>query len=131
MKPSADEILAFFSAYPPAVQDIAPRLRAIIRSAIPDAREMLDRSNRIVGYGFGPGYADLICTIIPSKKGVKLGVVRGPQIPDPAGLLEGPGKKHRYVAFSDASDLDRPGLQSLLRAAVAVLRDGKTNTVRS
>lgn len=114
-----DEVAAFFAGYPPEVQAVALALRRTVRSALPRAEEMLDRSGRVVGYGFGPGYADLICTIIPSKTGVKLGIAHGAELDDPQGLLEGPGKRHRYVALAAVADLRRPGLAPLLAAALA------------
>jgi hypothetical protein len=132
MADRTNEVTDFLASYPPQVRDVALKLRETILAKIPDAREMLDRPARIVGYGFGTGYRDVICTIIPSKTGVKLGIARGPDLPDPKGLLEGEGKRHRYVSFSGPSDLKRPGLKPLLNAAVAAwkvdarLRDGKS-----
>ena len=52
---------------------------------IPDAKEVLDRSARVVGYGFGTGYKDTVCAIILSQKGVKLGLGEGASLPDPNG----------------------------------------------
>jgi hypothetical protein len=123
MKPFHDEVLQFLSEYPAAVADLGRQLREIVRSAIPGAAEELDRPGRVIGYGFGPGYGGLVCTIIPSKKGVKLGVVYGARLPDPHGLLEGPGKQHRYVAFAKPADLEKAGLKDLLRAAVTAWKE--------
>ncbi|MBI3494240.1 MAG: hypothetical protein HY047_21035 [Acidobacteria bacterium] len=50
---------------------------------------------------------------------MKLGVVRGAELPDPKHLLEGSGKVHRYVALKTRADLKRPGLKPLLKAALA------------
>src|SRR5262245_1373266 len=91
----------------------------MIRSTLPDTPEIVDRKDRVIGYGFGSGYNDMICTIILSKTGVKLGIVRGAELPDPRGLLEGTGKVHRYVAFARAADVRKPGVKPLLKAAVA------------
>lgn len=123
MKESERDVLEFLSEYPAAVCDVARGLRAIVRAAIPGAREELDRPGRVIGYGFGPGYSGLVCTIIPSKKGVKLGVVHGARLPDPQGLLEGSGKQHRYVAFSKPADLEKAGLKELLRTAVTAWQE--------
>lgn len=123
MKQSDDDVLQFLSEYPPAVGDLSRRLRDIVRAAMPGASEKLDRPGRVVGYGFGPGYSGLVCTIIPSKKGVKLGVVYGARLPDPQGLLEGSGKQHRYVALTEPADLERAGLKDLLRAAVMAWKE--------
>ena len=123
MKESDKDVLEFLGEYPAAVSDLARGLRAIVRAAMPAAREELDRPGRVIGYGFGPGYSGLVCTIIPSKKGVKLGVVNGARLPDPHRLLEGPGKQHRYVAFAKPEDLEKPGLKELLRTAVSAWQE--------
>jgi hypothetical protein len=117
MKGKHDPVTAFFDEYPGVVPDLARRLREVIRSALPDAREDLDRAGRVIGYSYGPGYAGLVCTIILSKTAVKLGVVGSAQMADPANLLEGAGKRHRYVAFAQASDFERPGIRDVLLAA--------------
>jgi len=117
-----NEIQEFFATYPPNVQDLALALRKLVSSTIPDAVETLDRSARIVGYGFGNTYANTICVIIPSQKGVKLGIARGADLPDPKGLLEGAGKVHRHIAFAEKADLRKSGIKPLLRTAVAAWR---------
>jgi hypothetical protein len=109
----------FLKEYPPAVQDTAQKLRKIIAETIPSLREELDATDRVIGYGLGPGYAGLICTIILSQKGVKLGIVRGAELPDPRHLLEGSGKVHRYVALEKDFDKKSKELPGLLRAAVS------------
>jgi hypothetical protein len=131
MADAVNEVTEFLGSYPPAVRDVALALRDQVRGAIPGTREILDRPARIVGYGFGTGYRDLICTIIPSKTGVKLGVVGGATLPDADGLLEGEGKRHRYVAFRTPADVKKPGLTPLLEAAVAAWKaDAPRRTTR-
>jgi hypothetical protein len=122
MAKSPDTVAAFFARYPPNVSGLAASLRVLVRRTIPDALETLDESGRVVGYAVGPGYAGLVCTIIPSKTGVKLGVVRGAALPDPHGLLEGKGRKHRYVQIDESADLRRPGMEDLIKAAVNAAR---------
>ncbi len=110
-----DEVKDFLAEYSPAVEEIALSLRNLILSVIPEAQETADRSGRVIGYGRGSGYKGLICTIILSKTGVKLGMVGGADLPDPKGLLEGAGKKHRYVQLQTVTDLKKPGLKQLLK----------------
>jgi hypothetical protein len=117
MREGTDAIVRFLATYPASVSELATALRGVIRAAIPEASETLDEPDRVVGYSVGAGYAGLVCTIIPSKTGVKLGVVRAADVPDPHRLLEGPGKRHRYVPFKDPADLDRAGIPDLIRAA--------------
>jgi len=115
-------------AYPSEVQDLALQARRLVLESIPKAEETVDSSAGVIGYGFGSGYSGTICTLILSKSGVKLGIVRGAEILDPHRLLEGSGKVHRYVQLRKSADLERPGLKPLLKAALAAwkerVRDG-------
>src|SRR3954468_9092577 len=119
---AADPVVTFFGRYPGKVSEMAASLRDVIRNAVPDASETLDQSGRIVGYAVGPGYAGLVCTIIPSKTGVKLGIVRGATLADPHGLLAGSGRTHRYVQLDELVDLRRVGIAKLIRAAARAAR---------
>ncbi len=114
-----DPVAAFFARYPDTVRTLALSVRDLVRATIPDAAETLDESGRVVGYAVGSGYSGLVCTIIPSKTGVKLGIVGSAQLPDPKGLLEGAGKRHRYVQFTEPAALERTGIKPLLHAAHA------------
>lgn len=109
----------FFRDYPAPVAETAQALRSAILAALPGAVETVDRPDRVVGYGFGPGYAGLICTIIPSRTGVKLGISNSATLPDPAGLLEGSGKRHKYVAITDPAGAKRAALKTLIKSAHA------------
>ncbi len=119
MATKIDAAQEFLATYPVAVKDIALSLRSLITKAIPEAEETVDRSGRVIGYNVGAGYAGLVCTIIPSKSGVKLGLVGGADLADPHHLMEGKGKRHRYVQFNAKSDLERPGVSDLIVSAKA------------
>lgn len=117
MPNASDPVADFFARYPSGVTELAIAARKLIRSAIPEATETLDESGRVVGYAVGPGYSGLVCTIIPSRTGVKIGIVRGADLPDPHALMEGQGRKHRYVQINQRSDLRRAGITALIRNA--------------
>lgn len=120
-----DDVAAYFSEYRDHVREIATGLRTLIQKTLPGTNEMLDRPGHVVGYGFGTGYKELICTIILSKTGVKLGIVNSATLPDPKGLLEGAGKRHKYVAFSTPADLHRPGITALLATSADAYQSSK------
>lgn len=84
---------------------------------IPDVTEEVDVAAKMVAYSLGPGYTGMICTIIPSKKGVKLGFYRGSELQDPARLLTGTGKVHRYVEL-DSEKVAGTELRKLVKAAI-------------
>src|SRR5437016_2127696 len=119
MTATNQELEKLLKTYPAGVSDMALQTRQFVITALPGIQETVDTSARVIGYGFGAGYKDMICTIILSKAGVKLGIVGSAALPDPTRLLEGTGKRHRYVPIAEASDLKKPGLKSLLNAAVA------------
>src|SRR5262245_6150042 len=118
MRPQTN-IDTFIAAYPPEVRVLIGATRKVLAEAFPGAAETLDESARLLGYSYGPGYKGVVCTLILSRTGVKIGVVRGSELPDPKGLLEGSGKVHRHVALKSPTDLKRPGLKPLLKAALA------------
>ena len=126
--PSTEGIDAFLATYPKPVQDIAGAARDLVRDVLPNVEESLDRSAKLLGYGYGPGYKGLVCTLIMSQKGVKLGIYRGSELDDPKGLMTGAGKVHRHVPLQNPSDVRRAGLKQLLKHA---LRASKTrNTTK-
>jgi hypothetical protein len=114
-----DELLA---SYPEPVREIAAAARALLKSSLPGIEETADVSAKLIGYGYGPGYKDGVCTLILSKKEVKLGIVFGASLPDPKRLMTGTGKVHRHVPLRSPADLERPGLKALLQAALEAQR---------
>jgi len=106
-------------AYPPGVLALAEAARKAVRKWLPGVAEEADSSAPVIGYGYGAGYRGMVCTLLLSKTGVELGAVRGGDIGDPLGLLEGKGKIHRYIQLSSPSDLRKPGVRELVKATHA------------
>lgn len=109
--------------YPADVQALAVRARELILHTLREVEESLDGSAGVIGYGYGPGYKGLVCTLILSKTGVKLGLAHGARLPDPDRLLEGSGKTHRYVPLRAPSDIRKPGVTRLLKAALSLWQE--------
>ena len=119
MATKAETIL---TKYDEKVSTLGLQLRHFLLSELKDSIEMPDAPANIIGYGYGTGYKDLVCTIIPSKKGIKLGFNRGSELPDPKKLLTGSGKVHKYVEIRSQADIHNPALKQLLEEALAALR---------
>jgi hypothetical protein len=49
---------------------------------------------------------------------MKLGFYKGSQLPDPAGILKGTGKVHKYVEIKSVGDIALPALRKLLEEAL-------------
>jgi len=110
------QIEHFLSSYDAGVADTALTLRHLIKKTVKGVAEQLDVSARMIAYSLGPGYKGMICTVILSKKGVKLGFYRGIELHDPGHLLSGTGKVHRYVEVKPGERVS-DDLKKLLRAA--------------
>ena len=120
--PEWDQLL---EAYPAGVREIALKARQLICAKVPNVVETVDAKARVIGYGFEPGYNGLICTLILSKTGVKLGLVGGASLPDPKRLLEGSGKVHRYIPLATPGDVSKPGVKALLASGITVWKKEK------
>jgi len=107
----------------PEMRPIAHRLREIIVEVDPKAVEVVRLGDGAATYGVGPkkmseGYT----YIMPYKKWVNLGFYMGAALPDPAGIMEGTGKKLRHVKIRSVEDAARPAIRALIEAALAELR---------
>jgi hypothetical protein len=112
------EVDTLLASFGPEVRDLALATRAFVLK-IPGITEQVDVKGRIIGYGYGPKYADMVCVIMPTKAGVTLGIAYAIELPDPEKLLRGTGKLHRHVKLKSKSDLESAALKSLLKASSA------------
>ena len=102
----------------PRVRDLATRARALIRSVMPDVVEVPWPRQRVVGYGVGPRkMSEHFCYLAIHKAHVNLGFNYGAKLPDPEGLLQGPGKLLRHTKINAPEDLSNPALRRPLEAA--------------
>ena len=119
-------ILDFLAPYDPRVQEVALKLRDLVLHAAPGAMEQVDHPAKLLAYGWRQTYKDTICVIMPLKAAVNLGFPRGVDLPDPAGLLTGTGKRARHVHITAIQEVGMPALRALLEAAVAQLASTST-----
>ena len=111
------------SQYNENVFETAVQLRELLLKALPNIIEQVDIPAKMVAYCYGQKYAELVCTIIPSKAGLKLGFNRGIDLPDPDHLLEGTGKISRYVVITPGVALSTAALKKLLKAALNAYKE--------
>jgi hypothetical protein len=113
------EVNNFLASFSPEVRGLVLVARTFVLETVPNVTEMVDVKARIIGYGYGPRYADQVCMLMPTKVGVNLGIAYAMQLPDPKKILEGTGKLHRHVKLKSQSDLESVALKALLKAALA------------
>jgi hypothetical protein len=108
--------------YSEQVQSLVEQLRKLIFSVLPDIKEDADLPAKLLAYSYGPGYKHVICTIILSRNGAKLGIFNATQLPDPDKLLQGAGKVHKHVVINEPKDIKNPGVEALLKEALKAYR---------
>jgi hypothetical protein len=123
--PTESEINGFLSQYDEPVFIKAIELRDLLMANLPNITEQIDLPAKLIAYCYGQKYEDLICVIIPSKKGIKLGFNRGVDLPDPDKLLEGTGKISRYVQIRTHERINSDALKNLLSNALIMYHQKK------
>jgi len=121
MKPDY-KIDKFLSQYDDQVFTLALKLREVLLKNLPGIIEQVDIPAKMIAYCYGQKYAELICTIIPSRKGLKLGFNRGVDLPDPDKLLEGTGKISRYVEIRSEQQIRSAAIKKLLASALSAYK---------
>ena len=112
-----EEIAARFD---PRVGDLAVSARALIEDIYPEVVEVPWPRQNVVGYGVGPKkMSEHFCYLAFHGDHVNLGFNQGAELPDPEGLLGGPGKTLRHVKIAALKDLENPALRELLETAKA------------
>ena len=112
-----EEVVASFD---PRACELATSSRALIKDVYPEVVEVPWPRQNVVGYGIGPKkMSEHFCYIALHTDHVNLGFNQGAELPDPQGLLRGPGKTLRHVKIAEPGDLQDPALRQLLEAARA------------
>jgi len=117
------EFESFLANYPLNVAQKALELRQLIIANLPNITEQIDAPAKMVAYCYGQKYAELICVLIPSKKGLKLGFNRGVELKDPFKILEGNGKISRYIQIKLDDDLNLQPTIGLLLEGLELYRE--------
>ena len=98
----------------PGNADVCP----LILSVMPVVVDVPWPRQRVIGYGVGPKkMSEHFCYVAVHKDHVNLGVDYGAELPDPEGLLRGPGKLMRHTRVNAPEDLANPALRRLLELA--------------
>jgi len=117
-----NRIDAFLSSYDEEIFERALKLREILLANLPGIIEQVDIPAKMIAYCYGQKYSELICVIIPSKKGLKLGFNRGIEMSDPDKLLEGTGKISRYVVVKSDDQIKSKAIKNLIVDALKLYK---------
>ena len=101
----------------PDLGAIARKWFAEMRDCGDDVRELMHDGHPVACVGDAPfGYVNVF------KAHVNVGFFLGAELEDPAGLLEGSGRRMRHVKVRPGADLNVAGLRALIGAAYADIK---------
>jgi hypothetical protein len=116
-----DAVHDFLDTYDSSVRDLALELRTFARRLLPEAQEDLQTGWRSIGYSYDGRLNTSICSIIPHSAHVNVQFPHGSEMEDPAGRLEGTGKRGRHAKIRTSGDIDEH-LAALVEQAAAMVR---------
>ena len=93
--PGFEELLGNHGA---DIRALTRHLRDVILTARPELTERVYRGWH--GLGFHHPDRGYIAAVFPGTDGVSIGFEHGADLPDPHGLLQGTGKRLRYLRFT-------------------------------
>ena len=107
---------------PPEIRSMARRARAVALEELPGVQELVDLPDNLLAFGpskegAGIRMRDLVLGLIPHARWVNAQLANAVDLPDPAGLLEGTGKRIRHVKLRSEAAAERPEFRQLLRDA--------------
>jgi hypothetical protein len=109
--------------HPPELRAIERSLRTTIRTAFPEAIEQVDFANKLIAFGRSMKIRGLLYAIIAHKSHVNLQLADGALLPDPAGLIEGTGKRIRHVKIRSVEAATSPEVRAIIAAQLAARPD--------
>lgn len=130
-QPSAErQLRSFIAKFAPAHQRVIRAARRRLRQRFPTATELVyDNYNFfVIGYSSTGRPSDSVVSIAAAANGVGLCFLYGASLPDPAGMLNGSGKRTRFLRLVDGSELVSPAVATLLTLADARARVPMTRT---
>lgn len=102
----------------PEAQQLALELRKLLQRLVPQAAEKIYPGWGVADFQLH-GQRDFL-SIGPQKNYVNLYFMRGSELPDPGGLLEGKGKNLRHVKIKKSADLQDSALRALIEIAAGL-----------
>ena len=117
---TTSQLDAIIARRSPEMAKLTRAVLAKVRARLPGASELVyDKKNSLV-IGFCPDAraSNVINSLAVYTKWINLYFFEGDALPDPEGLLQGTGVMVRHIRLDNATDLDRPAVKALMKAAL-------------
>jgi hypothetical protein len=102
----------------PEVVAAAHAIQGLIVEAVPDVVVTFDRGDGLLAFGTSSSMRDLLFALIPHAGWLNLQLADGATLPDPAGLVEGTGKRIRHVKLRSAEAATAPAVRALIQEQI-------------
>ena len=112
------------SEHTPEIQAIERALRTTIEAELPDVVVQVDFGNKLIAFGRSMKMRGLLFAIIAHQSWVNLQLADGALLADPAGLIEGTGKRIRHVKIRSVEAASSPHVVAVIRAELAFRPEG-------
>lgn len=107
-----------YQDHTPLIRQLAEQTRQLVLSVQPQAHQDVETSwGGYLLFKQVAGSGSTVCWLSLSKKHVSLGFPNGKEMSDPAGLLQGTGKRQRHLKFKQAEELANPAVRALIEQA--------------
>jgi hypothetical protein len=112
----SEQVERLLAGHPAEQQVVERALLEIVLAALPDAVIQVDEHDGLIALGTSTRMRDVLFAIIPHAAHVNLQLADGVDLPDPAGILEGTGRRVRHVKVRTLADVERRPVGDLVRA---------------
>lgn len=120
------QLASFFARFDAATARLGTEVRERLRARLPGLHEVVyvyeGQGSLVISYSAsGRGY-DGLCSLSVTAERVCLYFSQGAALSDPDKLLQGKARLVRFVPLDAAADLDRPEIEALFIAALALAK---------
>lgn len=116
------EVEELLGTHTPPVRELTVELLELVRTLVPKARKKVHLGWKNVVYSFDGKMKAAFCAIVPHKAHVNVQLMKGVELSDPDGLLQGTGKAARHVKIRTPEDVETDGLKALIKASAELAR---------
>lgn len=123
-QPTEEQLADLLHGKEPAIAEVYMEAHRLLLELLPDIIYSVDCKDGVIGYGARQyGYDGWgMAAVAPHKKWTSILFLRGADLPDPGGLLEGTGKKMRHAKVRSLEEFEerRGAIRDLIQAAATV-----------
>lgn len=114
------QLRSLIEKFDPKDQNLIRSVRSAVRKRLPSANELVYDYGTffVISYSSTEQPLDAILATAARPDGLRLYLMKGPQLPDPKKLLTGSGKQTRFLRLEAAGQLAHPDVEALIAAAI-------------